>query len=233
MAKQDKKGNDTIVDVQEVYTKTELFLENNRKPLMIGVGVIAALIGGYFAYQFGYKKPKEAEASNAIYMADLYSEMDSLEWAINGHDGSLGYLQIAQDYSGTLVGKRANYWCGVYYRDIKLDYQQALDFFKKADFEDNTVGVLATGAVGDMYIQLGQTEEGASWLEKAAKQANNSDSRDQSGPYFGLKAAKAYLELNDTKKAQSLLEYILDNYDKKQPEGMEAAKILAFIKSKQ
>ncbi|MEN9638274.1 MAG: hypothetical protein RLZZ262_142 [Bacteroidota bacterium] len=232
MAKQDK-GNDTIVDVQEVYSKTEMFLDKNRKPLLIGVGLIAALIGGYFAYQFGYKKPKELAASNAIYMADLYSEMDSLEWAMNGHDGHLGYMQIAQDYSGTLVGKRANYWCGVYYRDIKLDYQQALECFKQADFDDNVVGVLANGAVGDMYIQLGQIEEGASWLEKAAKQANNSDSRDHSGPYFGLKAAKAYLELNDNKKAASLLEYITENYDKKSPEAMEAAKILAFIKSKQ
>lgn len=233
MAKQDKKANDTIVDVQEVYTKTEMFLENNRKPLMIGIGVIAALIGGYFAYQFGYKKPKEEAASNAIYMADLYSEMDSLEWAVNGHEGAAGYLQIAEDFKGTLVGKRAHYWCGVYFRDIKLDYQQALDHFKQSDFEDNSVGVLATGAVGDMYIQLGQTEEGANWLDKAAKQANNSDGRDHNGPYFGLKAAKAYLELNDTKKAQSLLEYVLDNYDKKQTESVEAAKILAFLKSQQ
>jgi hypothetical protein len=84
-----------------------------------------------------------------------------------------------------------------------------------------------------MYIQLGNIEEGASWLDKAAKQANSSDSRDFTGPFYGLKAAKAFIELNDTKKAANLLEYILDNYDKKTPDGMEAAKLLAFIKYKQ
>ncbi len=233
MAKQDNKGTDTIVDVQEVYTRTEMFLEKNRKPMIMGLGAVLLLIGGFFAYQFLYKKPKETSAANAIYMADLYSEMDSLEWAVMGHDGAMGYEEIAQNFKGTLVGKRANYWCGVYYRDIKIDYNKALEYFKGADFDDNTVGIAAVGSVGDMYIQLGNIEEGASWLEKAAKQANSSDSRDFTGPYYGLKAAKAFIELNDTKKAANLLEYILDNYDKKTPDGMEAAKLLAFIKYKQ
>jgi FimV-like protein len=232
MAKQENKGADTIVDVQQVYTKTEMFLENNRKPMMMGLGAIVLVVGGFFAYQYLYKKPKETEAANAIYMADLYSGMDSLEWAVMGHDGSMGYEEIAQNFKGTLVGKRANYWCGVYQRDIKLDYNKALEYFKESDFDDNSVGVMATGSVGDMYIQLGNNEEGASWLEKAAKQANNSESRDFTGPMYGLKAAKAYLELGDNKKAASLLEYVLDNYDKKQTEGMEAAKLLAYIKAK-
>jgi hypothetical protein len=129
------------------------------------------------------------------------------------------------------VGKRAHFWCGVYYRDKKADFATALDHFKKADFDDEALGIEAMGCVGDMYIMQNDIEEGASWLEKAAKRANNSDSRDFTGPVYGLKAAKAYLELGKNDRAKSLLQYVVDNYDKKGPDYADAEKLLAYVKA--
>ncbi len=229
MSKQTSKKDETIVDVQQVYTRTELFLEKHRKSMSVALGAIILIFGGFFAFQYLYKKPKEVEASNAAIRADLWAEMDSLEWAVNGQGEFEGYEAIASKYGSTNVGKRAHFWCGVYYRDIKADFATALEHFKQADFDDQAVGVEATGCVGDMYIMQGDIEQGASWLDKAAKKANRSASRDFTGPIFGLKAAKAYMELGKNDKAVSHLQYIVDNFDKKGQDYAEAEKLLAYL----
>lgn len=231
MAKQDEKKAETIVDVQQVYNNTEAFFDKNRKPLMIGLIAIAVAFAGFFGYQYGIKAPKEAKANDALMHAELWAEKDSMEWAFAGKDGLEGFESIAATYSGTKAGDRANFWCGVYHRDVKKDYATALEYFKKADFNDEAVGVEVTGCVGDMYIMQGNIEEGASWLDKAAKMANKSKSRDFTGPMYSLKAAKAYMELGKNDRAKSLLEYVVDNYDKKGGEYGEAEKLLAFLKA--
>ena len=228
-----KSADDTIVDIQGVIASSESFFEKNRKGIIIGISAIALAFAGFFAYQFLYKQPKEKDAANLIYPCDYWAEKDSLDWAVNGKDGSDGYLAIAENFAGTKAGMRANYWCGVYFRDVKGDFNAALEHFKKADFDDNAVGVMAMGNVGDMYINLGQMDEGASWLEKTAKKANNSASRDYTGPFYSLKAAKAQIELGNNDKAKSLLQYVVDNYDKKNPDFMESEKLLAYLNAMQ
>ncbi len=228
MAKQNKK-EETLVDVQSVIANTENFFERNRKAVSIGLGAIAVLFGGFFAFQYFYVKPKQMEANNIAFVSDYWAEKDSLEWAVMGKDGVDGYMALTENFSGTPAAKRANYYCGVYFRDNKADYATALEHFKKADFDDNAVGVLAIGNVGDMYVMQGNVEDGASWLEKATKRANKSDSRDFTGPLYGLKAAKAYLELGKNDKAKSLLQYIVDNYLKGTQDYSEAEKLLAYV----
>lgn len=229
--KETVKKSEPIVDVQQVYDNTEAFFEKNRKPLMVALIAVAVGFTGFFGYQYGIKKPKEAKANNAIMYAELWVDKDSLEWAFAGKDGIEGFEAIAANYSGTKAAERANFWCGVYYRDIKKDYATALEYFKKADFNDEAIGIEVTGCIGDMYIMQGNIEEGASWLDKAVKKANNSKSRDFTGPIYGLKAAKAYLELGKNDRAKTLLQYIVDNYDKKGGEYGEAEKLLAYVKA--
>ncbi len=229
MSQDTPKKAESIVDVQQVYTKTEMFLENNRKGISIVLGALVLIFGGFFAYQYLYKNPKEAEASNAAIRADLWAEMDSLEWAVKGKDEFEGFEALAEKYGSTKVGQRAHFWCGVYYRDKAADYATALEHFKQADFEDEAIGVEAIGCVGDMYVMTDNLEEGAKWLEKATQRANRSASRDFTGPIYGLKAAKVYMELGKNDKAISLLQYIVDNFDKKSQEYGESEKLLAYL----
>ncbi len=231
MAKQKETKSAPVVDVQQVFDNTEVFFEKNRKPLLIGLIAIAVVFAGFFGYQYGIKAPKEKKANDAAMHAEIWAGRDSLEWAFAGKDGFEGFESIAANYAGTAAGNRANFWCGVYYRDIKKDYATALEYFKKADFNDDAVGVEVTGCIGDMYIMQGNIDEGAMWLEKAAKRANNSDSRDFTGPMYSVKAAKAYLELGKKDRAISMLQYVVDNYDRKGTEYGEAEKLLAFLKA--
>jgi TPR repeat protein len=84
-----------------------------------------------------------------------------------------------------------------------------------------------------MYVMNNNLEEGASWLEKAAKQANNSASRDFTGPLYNLKAGKVYMELGKDDKAIALLQYVVDNYEKRSTEYGESEKLLSYLKAKE
>ncbi|MCE3278589.1 MAG: hypothetical protein K0S44_780, partial [Bacteroidetes bacterium] len=46
--------DEPIVDVEQAFSKTELFIENNKKSLVLIIGAIAVLVGGYFAYKYWY-----------------------------------------------------------------------------------------------------------------------------------------------------------------------------------
>lgn len=227
-----KKTDDTILNVEEVYGKAESFFDKNRKPIMIGGISILVLVAGFFAYQLLIKAPKEKEAANASWKAIQYQEIDSAALALNGGPDFDGFEQIAEQYSGTKAGKIAHYWCGINYRDMG-DYEKALEHFKQADFDDENLGVLALGNVGDMYIQLENIEEGASYLEKAAKRANSATGRNYLAPQYLLKAAKANMELGRDDKAKNLLKDVVDNYDNKTQEWGEATRLLAMLRAKE
>lgn len=226
------KPGDSGIKVDELYSGTEVFLEKNRKIITsVLVGVVGVFIG-FYAFGYFYQEPKEAEAAKAVIQADLYIDIDSLERAVLGNGEFMGYEEIATAHSGTKAAERAHFYCGVYYRDIKKDYQTALDHFKQADFSEDVMAVKLNGCIGDMYVDLGNLEEGAAWLEKAARAANSSNSKDYAAPYFNLKAAKVYMELGKNDKAIALLKSTTDNFDNSVPEFAESEKILASLSAK-
>ncbi len=226
------KSGDSGIKVDELYSGTEAFLEKNRKTITAVLVGIVGVFTGFYAFNYLYQEPKEAEAGRAAIQAELFVDIDSLERAVLGNGEFMGFEEIASVHSGTKVAQRAHFFCGVYYRDIKKDYQAALDHFKQADFSDDAMSVALTGCIGDMYVDLGNLEEGASWLEKAAREANGSKSRDYSAPLFNLKAAKVYIELGKNDKAISLLKSTTDNFDNSVPEFAESEKLLAYLSTK-
>ena len=226
------KPGDSGIKVDELYSGTEMFLEKNRKIITSVLAGVVGLFTGFYAFSYFYQEPKEAEAGKAAIQAELYIDIDSLERAVLGNGEFMGFEEIATAHSGTKVAQRAHYFCGVYYRDVKKDYQTALDHFKQADFSEDVMAVTLNGCIGDMYVDLGNLEEGAAWLEKAARSANSSNSKDYTAPYFNLKAAKVYVELGNNDKAIALLKSITDNFDNSVPEFAESEKILAFLSAK-
>jgi len=228
MAKEQKE--EVLVNVGDVYTRTEQFVDNNRKALAIGLGAVALAFIGFFAYQYLYQNPREQEAANALWRAQQWMEIDSTALALNGDGEYDGFESIIENYSGTKAARLAHYYAGIISRD-NGEFQVALDHFMEADFGDETVGILAMGNVGDMYVQLENLEDGARWLEKAAREASSSSSRDFLGPIYCLKSAKVYMELGNNSKAINLLQEVTDQYDSKSQEYGEATKLLAMLKS--
>jgi tetratricopeptide (TPR) repeat protein len=205
------------------------FYATNKKNITIALGVVGVAVVGYVAYTFLYANPRQSSAEQALWRVEQWAEMDSMKWVLDGDGQNEGALSIMESYSGTPAAEKATYYAACAKRNAG-DFQGALDLFKEVDFNDNTVGIQAIGNVGDMYVELGQLDEAANWLEKAAKKAMASDAKDALAPVYLMKAARVQLERKDNAKAMALLQDVVDNFKRTQ-EYSEAAKLLAFVQA--
>ena len=173
MAKNKKDVNpQTISNVEQTLTRTEQFLEENYKTLLIGLGVIVVLVGLGWLGKI-YLNKRNDEAQSQMYQAERYLEMDSLKLALNGDGNYLGFLDIAKGYRLTKSGNLALYSAGMCYLHLG-QYQDAIDFLNKYSKKDKVLGSLAVGATGDAYVELGDIDKGTSKYIEAADFGKNS-----------------------------------------------------------
>jgi len=220
MAKKTKDANpQTIKNVEQTLTKTEQFLEENYKPLLITLGIIVGLVGIFWLTRI-YLSKRNNEAQSQMYQAERYLEMDSLNLALYGDGNYLGFLDIANDYKFTRAGNLARYSAGVCYLHLG-QFQDAIDFLDKYSKKDKVLGSLAIGATGDAYVELGDLDKGIEKYIEAADFAQNSFNT----PLFLMKAGELY-ELNGQfPEALEIYERIQSEY----PESTEGASIEKYI----
>ncbi|MBU1012935.1 MAG: tetratricopeptide repeat protein [Bacteroidetes bacterium] len=207
MAKNVNKAEDKIVAVEEALSKTEHFIENNQKILSIVVGVIILVVSGYFAYQKLYVTPMEKEARSQMFMAEMYFAKDSLDLALNGDGNYLGFLDIIDEYGSSKPAKLANYYAGICLLK-KGEFENAIDYLKSYSIKDKVIATMATGAIGDAYLELKDYKKATTYYLEAAKKDNNSFT----SPIFLLKAGRAYEIQQEYSKAASTYERILNEY---------------------
>jgi len=220
MAKNKKDENPTTISsVEETLTRTEHYLEENYKTLLIALGVIVLLVGMVWLAKL-YLNKRNNEAQSQMYQAEKYLEMDSLKLALNGDGNYLGFLDIARDYKFTNSGNLARYGAGICYLHLG-NYQEAIDFLNKYSKKDKVIGSLAIGATGDAYVELGNLEKGVSKYIEAADFAQNSFNT----PLFLMKAGEIYELSGKYSEALKLYERIENQY----PESTEGTTIDKYI----
>lgn len=234
-----KNTEETILDVQEVYTKSELFIENNKKALLGFLAIVVLAILAFFMYNNFVRIPAIANANEEAHMAEMYFMMDSLETAKTGGDTFEGLQNIVDDHAGTPVGMRANYQLGIINRD-NGDFEAALENFKAAKFDSPLLGAMANGNIGDCLVEIGASyEEGTDanskfkealpYFKKAAK-----SSKDEiTTQLYYKKAANVFLKLEMYKEAVSMYDGILDaSTNVNSLEFKDATKLRAFALAK-
>jgi tetratricopeptide (TPR) repeat protein len=220
-----KDKDQTIVDVVEVVSKTEKYIDENQKSLTIIISAIVILIAMYFIYTKWYVADEELNAQKEMYMAEIWFERDSLDLAIHGDMQWPGFEEIVDEYSITPSGNLANYYLGICYLRKGM-FEDAIESLSAFDSDDLMVSSVATGAIGDAYMELGEVKTAASFYMDAANDKEN----DFTSPIYLMKAAAAYEELENYKKAFGIYENIKKNYaDTK--EGLEVEKYLERAKS--
>jgi tetratricopeptide (TPR) repeat protein len=199
--------DEPIVDVEQAFTKTELYIEQNKKSLMIIAAVIVALVGGYFAYKYWYVAGEETRARSEMFKAEDYFGKDSLDKAMNGDGVALGFIQIVDEFSITPSGNLAEYYLGICYLK-KGQFEDAIQHLQEFDGDDQIVGPQATAAIGDANMELGKTDEAITFYLKAAEQNVNTFST----PVFLKKAALANEDKGNYADAVKLYERIQNEY---------------------
>ncbi len=213
--------------LDEGASRTEAWVEKNQKVILTLVGIIAISVLGYLGFQQFIQEPKETEAMNEMFQAQTYYEQaltasskDSLfSLSLKGGNGKFGFLDIIDNYSGTNAANLAKYYAGIAYLNTG-SYQDAIAQLDSFKAEDETVGPLAKGAIGDAFAQLNQYEDALKYYEKAASlQAN-----EVTTPRFLLKAGITALSLGKTDVALRHFKAINENY----PKSTEANKATLY-----
>ncbi len=206
---QDVKGDQRLENIEETLTKTEQFIFNNQKNISVVVIIIIAIIVGYFAYNKYYMAPKSMEASKQMFAAQRYFELDSLDKALYGDGNNLGFLDIIEEYSMTKPGNLANYYAGVCFLK-KKDFNQAIDYLEEFSGDDHLVGPMATGAIGDANLELGDQKKAVAFYLKAAQQDDNGFT----APLFLMKAGNVYELMGNYSDAVSTYKLIKTKFVK-------------------
>ena len=195
------------LDLGEVYTRTELFLEKNKKPITFGAIGVLVVVGGLLGYKSFVAEPRANEAAELIWKAEYYFEIDSLDKAMNGDDQWPGFLSIADQYGSTPSGELANYYLGAIYME-KGDYEAALAHYKEADLDDDVLSTMAVGNQGDALVELGRTDEAVKLFEKAADLTKN----DFTTPMYLMKAGILHQQAGNWKGAEKAFKRIADEF---------------------
>jgi tetratricopeptide (TPR) repeat protein len=207
MAKK-KHGSDTGMEgVEGALTKTEQFIEDNQKWIVRVVTAILAIVAIFIGVKRFYLNPLEEEANGQMFVAEQYFEADSFNLALYGDGNYSGFLQIIDDYGITKAGNLANYYAGISFLKTG-QYEDAIEYLKKFKSKDKMVAPIATGAIGDAYVELGDTEKGLEYYLEAANLSDNNFT----SPMYLMKAGLVYEELGEYEDALRLYERIRRDY---------------------
>jgi len=199
----------------------------NQSKIFMAIGAAAVAAIGYLGYQNFIMEPKEDEAANEMFQAQQFYDQavnggaDSLfSLALNGGEGKLGFLGIADTYSGTQAAKLAHYYAGTTYLNLGK-FKEAIQHLEQFDSKDLFLKAMSLGAIGDAFAELKQNNEAFEYYKKASEHTPN----DFTTPRYAYKAGLMALELGKKEEALKLFTNIKDNYKG----SIEAANIDVYL----
>ena len=221
-----KKKDAFILEAEEKFVRLENYLTGHKKQVSTVTTILVIAIAAIAIFKFWYLPGQEKEAENAIYPAQRYFALDSINQAINGDGSSLGFLDIADQYSWTPAGHLANYYLGLCYYD-KRDYQKAIDYLGKFDAGDALISPNAEGVMGDAEMQLNQPDKALEDYLEAVKRSSN----DFTAPLYLKKAGLVCEMKGNYSQAVTLYERIKTEYHDSQ-EAQDITKYIYRAKNK-
>ena len=214
MAKSKKKGNtskgEDLIENPEVLaeqiSKTEEFLEKNKKLVFTVGGAIAVIIALYFLYNY-WSTNQEQISQNEMFQAVYYFEADSLDRALNGDGNNFGFIDIIEEYPMTEAANIAHYYAGASYLK-KGEYISAVDHLNSYSSSDLLIQARAYALIGDANLEMGNNEEAISYYNKAADLNPN----EYTTPGYLIKAAVVYELMEDYESAFECYNTIVEKY---------------------
>ena len=152
---------------EQIIAKAQDFWTRYQKPITVVLAVLVLGIGGWFAYKNFIVKPNTEKAVDAMFKAEEYYRMDSLQKALNGDGINWGFVRVIKEYGGTDAGNLARLYAGDCYLRTG-DYNNAVKQLKEYSSDDKLYQARAYKLLGDANSELGKNEEAIDYYKKAA-----------------------------------------------------------------
>lgn len=233
-SKNDIEANSTTAEVftslDETASRSEQWVSKNQNTLLGIIGSIVLILLTYMAYNNYIQEPKERIAANLMSFPKLQfneamrlsaqSRDSVLKIALNGKDDKLGFIAISEDYASTNAGNLSNYYAGIGFQKMNNN-EKALEHLQKFSSDDEFLGPITKGAIGDIYSDLNQSEKALTFYKKAANLRGNS----LTTPIFLFKSGSIALQLKNYQEATKYFKEI----KKKYPNSEEAKDIDSYL----
>lgn len=207
----DKKQVQEADSDAAVVAKAKDFWAKYNRPLTIICTVIILVLGGFYIYKNYFKNPNEAKAAEAMFKAEEYYRIDSVNLALNGDGQYDGFLRIIKKYGGTDAAKLANFYTGSCY--IKLnENEKAVKYLKKFSTASKPLQAKSYKLLGDAYADLGKNADALEYYKKAARHFE----KDEAGSAEALFMAAYFADrvMKNSKEAIALYKELKEKFPK-------------------
>ena len=204
----EQKNQNEHLNVEDALTQSEAFLIKYKNAIIGGVVAVIIIVAGFIMYKNLYAEPREEKAQAALFKGQEYFEQDAYEQALNGDSiGFVGFLKVADDFSGTKAANLAKAYAGICYAQLGK-YEEAVKMLDSFNGKDQMVAPAILGAAGNCYAQLGQLDKAASTLLSAADKADNNTL----SPIFLIQAGEILVKQGKYDAAVNAYTKIKDKY---------------------
>ncbi len=207
MAKQEIK-QEQMLNVGEAVSRSEEFINKNKKTIIGVVCAIVVLIAGSVLVSTQYLKPREQKAAEALFAGEHYFQNGDYETALNGDQNEYaGFEAVIDEFGGTKAGKLAKAYAGLSLAKLGR-YEEAIPYLKGFKGNDAMVAPSVLAALGNCYAQVGDEAQAAATLVKAARKADNN----LLSPAYLVQAGQIYEKLGQKTDALNVYQEIKDKY---------------------
>ncbi|MBR6629316.1 MAG: hypothetical protein IKL03_05095 [Bacteroidaceae bacterium] len=207
MAKQEIK-QEQMLNVGEAVSRSEEFINKNKKTIIGVVCAIVVLIAGSVLVSTQYLKPREQKAAEALFAGEHYFQNGDYETALNGDQNEYaGFEAVIDEFGGTKAGKLAKAYAGLSLAKLGR-YEEAIPYLKGFKGNDAMVAPSVLAALGNCYAQVGDEAQAAATLVKAARKADNN----LLSPAYLVQAGQIYEKLGQKADALNVYQEVKDKY---------------------
>ena len=200
MAKQEIK-HEQVLNVEEAVSRSEAFINKNKKILVTLVVAVVVLIAGGVMLSTYVIAPREQKAAEALFAGETYFQQGDYETALNGDQYDYaGFEAVAAEHKGTKAANLAKAYAGISLAKLGR-YEEAIPMLKGFKGDDVMVAPSVLAALGNCYAHVGEEAQAAATLMKAARKADNN----LLSPAYLIQAGQIYEKLG--KKADALKAY--------------------------
>lgn len=207
MAKQEVK-NEQVLNVEEAVSRSEAFINKNKKTIVAAVCAVIVLIIGAMLVSNYVVKPREQKAAEALFAGERYFQSGDYETALNGDQYEYaGFEAVADEFGSTKAGKLAKAYAGLSMAKLGR-YEEAIPYLKGFKGKDAMVAPSVLAALGNCYAQVGDEAQAAATLVKAANMADNN----LLSPAYLVQAGQIYEKLGNKAEALKVYQEVKDKY---------------------
>jgi TolA-binding protein len=208
-------------DDSQLIEKVQQVWSGYRNIIVYSLAAVILVVGGFFVYKNQIRDPNEKKANDALYHAEAYYRMDSLNKALNGDNINVGFLKIISKFSGTKAAKLSEFYAGSCYLHMG-DFANAVKHLKDFTTPVQQIQARAYAMLGDAYSEQNKKDDA---VEQYKKAANTFSDDNIMSPEYLFKAGYLYENLGKNKEAIEMYQQIKDKY----PASTRATEINKYL----